>query len=70
MSEMTDWPSIEPFRKLGETLCPHERDTISHGLTIHWAICPRCRYGGPTRWAYDSNKPLSTIELAQRMADR
>ena len=50
MSEMTDWPSIEPFRKLGETLCPHERDTISHGLTIHWAICPRCRYGGPTRW--------------------
>ena len=45
MSEMTDWPSIEPFRKLGETLCPHERDTISHGLTIHWAICPRCLSG-------------------------
>lgn len=37
------------MQRLTEALCVHDRTTISHGLTIHWATCPQCRYGGGTR---------------------
>lgn len=30
-------------QRLTEALCVHDRTTTSHGLTIRWATCPRCR---------------------------